>query len=172
VIVRRLSVTCCKYHPEKRGEDCNSITSSSLSPECPCPQAPLRRCLVARTYLLPTLSHTLLSATLLPMIPRSALISSAGSGRIRKGFGGGSDEKGEAGRMFAVPLLVLFRPYLPTSSVLLPASPPNPLRILPDPADVLSSQPFALLPPQSISSAGCPTVRSGLSPSARHSPAF
>jgi len=43
---------------------------------------------VAWTYLLPTLSQTPLPATLLPMISRSALIASAGSRRIRKGFRG------------------------------------------------------------------------------------
>jgi len=43
---------------------------------------------------------------------------------------GDSDEKAEAGRTFTVPLLVLFRPNLPTSSVLLPA-PPEPFAYSP-----------------------------------------
>ena len=43
---------------------------------------------MAGTYLLPTLSHTPLSATHFPMIPYSAVISSAGSGKICKGSRG------------------------------------------------------------------------------------
>jgi len=58
----------------------------------------------------------------------------------------------------------------PSEALFLSPQPPNPLRILPDPADVLPSQPFALLPPQSISSAECPIVHFGLSPSAQHIP--
>jgi len=211
---------------------------------------------VAWIYQLSTLSDTPLSATLLPMIPRSALISSAGSGRIRKGLGGcgkknracggvqtKKQKRGERSqslsqsflvrtrpqhhqniktspgppRWVMVPLVLLVHPELPWSTFLVKLQnvwitmdrsgpggprgpqpplvdqersgppwttlrhfpdkavfffphPANPLPILPDPADVLPSQPFALLPPQSISSAGCHNVHSGLSPSGQHIP--
>jgi len=113
------------------------------------------------------------------MIPRSALISSAGFGRIGKGFrgcgeknracGGGSDEKAEPVRTFPVHLWSSFVQTHPQALLFSPC-PPNPLHIPADPAGVLPSQPFALLPPHSIPSAGCPTVRSGLSPSTQHIP--
>ena len=75
---------------------------------------------------------------------------------------GGSDKKGEVGRTFLVPLIVLFF-RTPPKAIFFSLDTPNPLRILLHLADVLPSQYFALLPPQSISSAGCPTIRSGLS---------
>jgi len=134
---------------------------------------------VAGTYLLPTLSHTPLSATLLGMIPRFALISLAGSGSIRKGFGGCWEKNRACGRVQMKkdrerdcersPRFCFFI-RTPPQALFFSRHPPNPLRILPDPADVLPSQPFAVLPGQSILSAGCPTLRFDLSPSARHIP--
>ena len=134
---------------------------------------------MAGTYLLPTLSHTPLSATLLPMIPRSALILSAGSVRICTGLGG-SREKNSA--FWGVRTKKdserdcehspRFCRFIPTTlhALCFSPHPPTPLAIPQYPVDGLSSQPFALLPPQSILCAGCPTVDFSLSLSARHIP--